>query len=109
MREKFGNGAPDIHTLKNDNSQYIIYEAYGTSSSKPGYVVIINDDATQWKGTTVTVGNSYVKNKTLKAYAWSSSVSGQNTPPADQSCDGSGNVQVWAAPRGYAVYTVTGF
>jgi alpha-amylase len=109
MREKFADGAPNVHILKSDNSQYIIYEAYGTSSSQPGYIVIINDDATQWKGTTVTGGNSYVKSKTLKAYAWSSSVSGQNTAPADQACDASGNVQVWAAPRGYAVYTVSGF
>jgi len=109
MREKFANGGPDIHILKSDNSQYIIYEAYGTSASQPGYIVIINDDATQWKGTTVTTGNSYLKNKTLKAYAWSSTVSGQNTPPSNQACDGSGNVQVWAAPRGYAVYTVNGF
>jgi alpha-amylase len=45
----------------------------------------------------------------LKAYAWSSTVSGQNYAPNNQSCDGSGNVQIWAAPRGYAVYSVNGF
>jgi alpha-amylase len=109
MREKFANGGPNINILKSDNSQYIIYEAAGISASQPGYIVIINDDATQWKGTTITTGNGYLKNKTLKAYAWSSTVSGANTPPNNQACDGSGNVQVWAAPRGYAVYTVNGF
>ncbi|MDB6122271.1 MAG: alpha amylase catalytic region [Pedosphaera sp.] len=109
MREKFANGGPNIHILESQNSQYIIYEAYGSSASQPGYIVIINDDATQWKGQTITVANGYVKNKTLKAYAWSSSKSGQNTPPADQFCNSAGSVQVWAAPRGYAVYTVTGF
>jgi len=109
MREKFANGGPNIHILKSDNSQYVIYEALGTSASQPGYIVIINDDATQWKGTTVTTSSGWLKNKTLKAYAWSSSVSGQNTAPVNQNCDGSGNVQVWAAPRGYAVYTVNGF
>jgi len=109
MREKFADGNPNIHVLESQNSQYIIYEAYGNSASKPGYVVIINDDATQWKGQTITVDNGYLKNKTLKAYAWSSSRSGQNYQPNDQFCNSAGVVQVWAAPRGYAVYSVTGF
>jgi alpha-amylase len=108
-REKFANGGPNVHILKSDNSQYIIYESYGTSASQPGYVVIINDDAAEWKGTTVTVDNGYLKNKTLKAYAWSSTKSGQNYAPNNQFCNSSGSVQIWAAPRGYAVYSVSGF
>jgi len=109
MREKFANGAPNITIHESANSQYIIYGAAGTSASQPGYIVIINDDATQWKGKAMVTSNGYLKNKTLKAYAWSSSVSGQNYAPNNQFCDSSGNVQVWAAPRGYAVYTVDGF
>jgi alpha-amylase len=50
-----------------------------------------------------------LKNQTLKAYAWSSTISGQNYAPNNQTCNSSGSVQVWAAPRGYAVYSVNGF
>jgi len=35
-------------------------------------------------------------------------VSGQNVAPNNQYCDVNGTVQVWAAPRGYAVYSVNG-
>jgi alpha-amylase len=59
-------------------------------------------------GYTVTTANGYLKNHNLKAYAWSSTVGGQNVAPNNQWCDASGNVQIWAAPRGYAVYSVDG-
>jgi alpha-amylase len=49
-----------------------------------------------------------LKNHNLKAYAWSSTVGGQNVAPNNQWCDANGNVQIWAAPRGYAVYSVDG-
>ncbi|MCL5029792.1 MAG: hypothetical protein M1480_12340 [Bacteroidetes bacterium] len=49
-----------------------------------------------------------MKNQNLKCYAWYSSVSGQNYQPQTKWCDGNGNVQVWAPPRGYAVYSVDG-
>jgi alpha-amylase len=70
--------------------------------------VVVNSNPSNWKGYSVVTGNGYLKNQTLKAYAWSSTVSGQNVAPNNQYCDGSGNVQVWAAPRGYAVYSVNG-
>lgn len=70
--------------------------------------MVVNSNPSAWKGYTVKTSNGYLWNKTLKAYAWSSTVSGQNTDPNNQNCDGSGNVQVWAAPRGYAVYSVNG-
>ncbi|MCX7883401.1 MAG: DUF1939 domain-containing protein, partial [Brevinematales bacterium] len=62
----------------------------------------------QWKGAWVQTGNTYLRGKTLKAYAWSSTVSGQNYQPQNKFCDANGWVEVWAAPRGYAVYSVDG-
>ena len=107
-REKLAGGGPNIQVLESSDPQCLIYGSYGYSSSSPGYIVIINTNPTKWKGYTVTTGNGYLKNQTLKAYAWSSTVSGQNVQPNNQWCDGNGNVQVWAAPRGYAVYSVNG-
>jgi alpha-amylase len=107
-REKLAAGGPNIQILKSNDPQCLIYGSYGYSSSSPGYIVVVNSNPSSWKGYTVTTSNGYLKNQTLKAYAWSSTVSGQNYAPNNQSCDGSGNVQVWAAPRGYAVYSVNG-
>jgi alpha-amylase len=107
-REKLAAGGPNIQIMKSNDGDCVIYGSYGYSSTAPGYIVVINDNSSAWKGYTVTTGNGYLKGKTLKAYAWSSTVSGQNYAPANQYCDASGNVQVWAAPRGYAVYSVNG-
>ncbi len=107
-REKLAAGGPNIQILKSNDPQCLIYGSYGYSSSSPGYIVVVNTNPSNWKGYTVTTGNGYLKNQTLKPYAWSSTVSGQNVQPNNQFCDGSGNVQVWAAPRGYAVYSVNG-
>ena len=107
-REKLAAGSPTIQVLESSDPQCLIYGSYGKSSSSPGYIVIINTNPSGWKGYTVTTGNGYLKNQTLKAYAWSSTVSGQNVAPNNQWCDSNGNVQIWAAPRGYAVYSVNG-
>jgi len=110
-RGKLVNGGPTIQILHNDN-KVLVYSASGTSASAPGYIVIINENGSaypNWVGVSVQTGNSYLKNQTLKAYAWSSTISGDNTDPNNQYCDGNGNVTVWAAPRGYAVYSVNGF
>ncbi|HEY2081284.1 MAG TPA: alpha-amylase, partial [Verrucomicrobiae bacterium] len=107
-REKLGNGAPNIQILKSNDGDTLIYGSYGSSSSAPGYIVVINDNSSNWNGYTVTTSDGFLKNQTLKAYAWSSTVSGQNVQPGNQYCDGNGNVQVWAPPRGYAVYSVNG-
>jgi alpha-amylase len=107
-REKLGGGGPQIEILKSNDGDVIIYGSRGYSTSSPGYIVVINDHPSQWKGAWVQTGNGYLKNKTLKAYAWSSTVSGQNYQPQNKYCDGNGWVEVWAAPRGYAVYSVDG-
>lgn len=107
-REKLAGGGPTIQIMKSNDGDYIIYGSYGYSTASPGYIVIINDNPSSWKGAWVNTGNYYLKGKTLKAYAWSSSVSGQNYQPANKYCDANGYVEVWAAPRGYAVYSVDG-
>lgn len=107
-REKLANGAPSIQILKSNDGDCIIYGSYGSSSSSPGYIVVINDNSGAWKGAWVQTGNGYLKNKNLKSYAFSSTVGGQNYQPATKYCDGNGWVEVYAPPRGYAVYSVDG-
>jgi alpha-amylase len=108
-REKLAGGSPSIKILKSDDGQLIIYQSYGSSSSNPGYIVVINTNPTTWRGASVQTDNGSLRGKTLKAYAWSSTVTGQNYQPADQTSDASGNTQVYAPPRGYAVYSADGF
>jgi alpha-amylase len=107
-REKLAAGGPNIQLLKTNDGDLLIYGSYGYSTAAPGYIVVINDNSSSWKGSWVQTGNGYLKSKTLKAYAWSSTKSGQNYAPANKACDANGWVEVWAAPRGYAVYSVNG-
>lgn len=108
VREKLANGSPNIQYLKTNDGDCLIYGSYGYSSSSPGYIIVINDHPTQWKGYWVQTGNGYLKNKSLKCYAWYSPKSGQNYQPASKWCNSSGWVEVWAPPRGYAVYAPNG-
>jgi alpha-amylase len=108
-REKLAAGAPVIQVLQGSNSDCIIYGSSGSSAAAPGYIVVINASPSSWKSYTVVTGNGYLKGKTLKAYAWSSSVSGQNFAPSSPVCDSNGGVLVSAPPRGYAVYSASGF
>lgn len=108
VRGKLAMAAPSIQNLKTNDGDLLIYGSYGYSTASPGYIVVINDHPTAWKGATVTTANGYLKNKNLKVYAWYSPVSGQNYQPATKYCNSSGTVEVWAPPRGYAVYSVDG-
>lgn len=65
----------------------------------PGLVVMIIDNVRSWKRQTV---KTKWPNTTLKAYAWNSEK--DRTQPATVKTDGSGNVTLSAAPRGYAVF-----
>ena len=110
-RGKLAGGGPSVQILNQDN-HVLVYGVYGSSSSAPGYIVIINENGSaypNWCGVSVTTGNSYLKGKTLKAYAFSSTISGQNYAPNNVTCSSTGAVTVYAAPRGYAVYSVNGF
>ncbi len=109
VREKLGGGGPNIQNLKTNDGNLLIYGDADGTGSNPGYIVVINDDANNWRGAWVQTSNNQLKNKTLKSYAWYSSKSGQNYQPASKWCDGGGWVEVWAPPRGYAVYAPNGY
>lgn len=108
VRGELADGGPNIELLKTNDGDLLIYGSHGYSSSSPGYIVVINDHPSNWKGATVQTSNGYLQNKTLKVYAWYSSVSGENNQPGTEYSDSSGQVEVWAPPRGYAVYSVNG-
>lgn len=108
-RNKLGNGGPNVRNLKTNDGNVLIYCDVDGNSTSPGYVVVINDDSYAWRGSWVQSANPNLKNKTLKAYAWYSPNSGQNYQPASKWCDGNGWVEVWAPPRGYAVYAPNGY
>lgn len=107
-REKLAGGAPNINILKSDDAQVIIYQSYGSSAAKPGYIVVINTNPSSWHGAHVQTDNGFLQNQILKAYAWSSTVGGQNYQPDNQTCAANGWTQVYAPPRGYAVFSVNG-
>lgn len=70
VRGKLGGGSPSIELLRTNDGDCLIYGSYGKSYSSPGYIVVINDHPSSWKGATVKTNNGYLKNKTLKSYAW---------------------------------------
>lgn len=106
VRGKLAMGAPNIELLKTNDGDLLIYGSYGYSTSSPGYIVVINDHPSQWKGAWVKTNNGYLKGKTLKCYAWYSPT--QNYQPDYEFCQSDGWVEVWAPPRGYAVFSVNG-
>lgn len=109
VREKLGGGGPNIQNLKTNDGDLLIYGDADGNSSNPGFIVVINDNANNWRGSWVQTSNNQLKNKTLKCYAWYSPKSGQNYQPNSKWCDGNGWVEVWAPPRGYAVYGPDGY
>lgn len=108
VREQLAAGGPNIQIMKSNDGDLIVYGSYGYSSASPGYIVAINDNANNWRGSWVCTYNGYLKSKNLKCYAWYSSKSGQNYQPNTKWCNSSGWVEVWAPPRGYAVYAPDG-
>ena len=73
-------------------------------NGSPGLVLVLNDHPTDWKGTTV---NTQWTNTELHSYAWGSSV--EEPQPQNKWTDGNGSVDLWAPPRGYAVYAPNGY
>ncbi|MDX2177616.1 MAG: alpha-amylase domain-containing protein [Candidatus Sumerlaeia bacterium] len=109
VREKLGAGGPNTGLLKTNDGNCLIYCDRDGNSSSPGFIIVINDDSYAWRGSWVQSQNTNLRNKTLKCYAWYSPNSGQNYQPASKYCDGNGWVEVWAPPRGYAVYAPDGY
>jgi alpha-amylase len=109
VREKLGAGGPTIQLMKTNDGNCLIYGDSAGNSSNPGYIIVINDQSSGWRGDWVLTNNTFLRNKTLKSYAWYSPVSGQNYQPASKFCQSNGWVEVWAPPRGYAVYAPDGY
>jgi len=108
-REKLGGGGPNIELMKTNDGDCFIYGDKDGNGSNPGYIVVINDNASNWRGAWVNTTNGNLRNRTLKSYAWHSENSSQNYQPNNQWCQSNGWVQVWAPPRGYAVYGPDGY
>src|SRR5690606_7839101 len=81
VREKLGGGGPNVQNLKTNDGDVLIYGDADGNGTHPGYIVVINDHPTSWKGSWVQTANTQLRNKTLKSYAWYSSASGQNYQP----------------------------
>ena len=109
VREKLGQGGPDVQNMKTDDGNLLIFGDSSGWGGNPGYIAVINDDSYNWRGAWVNTSNGQLRNKSLKAYAWYSTNSGQNYQPGNQWCQSNGWVQVWAPPRGYAVYAPDGY
>jgi alpha-amylase len=109
VRGKLAKGSPAIHLIKANSGDLLIYAAKGSAKTAPGYIVAINDNPSGWKNSTIQTENTYLQGKTLKAYAWYSTVNGENKDPQNEHCDASGQVTLSVPPRGYVVYSVKGF
>lgn len=70
-------------------------------NGSPGLVLVLNDDPNNWNGVTV---NTQWANTKMHAYAWNG-----GAQPQDKWTDGSGSVDLWAPPRGYAIYAPDGY
>ena len=44
VHEKLAGGGPNIQILKSNDPKCLIYGSYGTSSSSPGYIVVVNSN-----------------------------------------------------------------
>lgn len=109
VRGRLGGGGPNVDLLKTDDGGLLIYGDRDGNSTHPGYIVVINDNPHNWRGAWVQTNNNFLRNKTLRAYAWYSHHGSHNAQPNNQFCQSNGWVEVWAPPRGYAVYAPTGY
>ncbi len=79
--------------VENGNYSSDLYVARRNGGSgKPQVYLLINDNPTQWKGVWV---NSDTPNKTFRDYAGDAQ---------DKVSAADGRVELWAPPRGYAIY-----
>jgi alpha-amylase len=94
VRGALGGGSPEIEVLYSDRDLLIYQEI-----AHKGYVIVLND-STEWKGQYV---ETRFVNSNLKCVAWSSTA--DNSKPNAKETDYNGNADLWAPPRGYAIYT----
>lgn len=109
VREKLGQGGPNIQLMKTDDGDLLIYGDVDGNSAHPGFIVAINDNTFHWRGAWVNTANPNLRNRTLKCYAWYSPNPGQNYQPDSKWCQSNGWVEIWAPPNGYAIYGPDGY
>lgn len=95
--EKYAAGSTS--TLYLDDNLYIMQR--GGYGDQPGLVYVLNNRGDSWNG---QWANTQWRNAELIPVAWWSKV--DMAQPIAQRTDVDGRTQLFAAPRGYAVYTV---
>jgi alpha-amylase len=94
VRGALGGGAPETEVLYKDGDLLAYQE-----TAHEGYVVVLNDNSKNWKGQYV---ETRFADSDLECVAWSSTV--DNSKPASKTTNSEGGADLWAPPRGYAVY-----
>jgi len=93
--ERFAGG--DAAVLYADHDLYILQRnGFG---NQPGLILVLNNRGDQWNGQRV---NCRWRQNRLQPVAWCGA--SDQSRPNDQWADGAGSIEVWAPPRGYAVY-----
>lgn len=95
VHEACAGGALDI--LHADHDLYVMQRS--GFDTQPGLILVLNNRGDAWNGTNV---RAQWQNTRLQAVAWHGAA--DLGEPREQWTDGTGAVDVWAAPRGYAVY-----
>lgn len=94
VRGALGGGAPEIEVLYKDGDLLAYQEV-----AHEGYIVVLNDNSKNWKGQYV---ETRFADSDLECVAWSSTV--DNSKPMGKTTNSRGGADLWAPPRGYAVY-----
>ncbi|MCC7154646.1 MAG: DUF1939 domain-containing protein [Bryobacterales bacterium] len=95
LHEQFAGGSSRVLYASSD--LYIMQRSgFG---AQPGLVIVINNRRDRWTGTAVT---TRWPNITLTPQAWCSAI--DTGTPSPKRTDADGRADLWAPPRGYAVY-----
>lgn len=104
IRGALGGGHPQIELLKSDSPDLLVYGTLAGTLEAPGFLVALNDHATNSLSASVQTHNPRLRGRTLRCYAWYSYASGQNAAPPDLVAAADGTVTIRAPALGYAVY-----
>jgi len=93
--ERYAGGATQV--LAVDDSLYVMQRT--GDGAKPGLIYVLNSWGDGWRGSWVT---TQWPNTRFAPVAWWGAT--DRSRPRDQTSSADGRVELWAAPRGYAVY-----
>lgn len=97
VHERYAGGGTEV--LYVDDDLYVMQRS--GHGDQPGLVLVLNNRGDGWNGARVRVR---WPNQGFSPVAWWSA--SDLNRPADKWSDASGGLEVWAPPRGYAVYVV---